>query len=319
MTKPTAFVHVDVDGLWAVRRCYGIAEGNSLQQDPVWESGVPTLARLFEELQIPATFFLVGRDLFVSSKRKQVRQLHESGFELGNHSFSHKLGITRLSNSALEREIVRTHRLIEHCNVPAPIGFRAPGYDVDERVLQMLRMLSYRYDSSVLPTFLSPLLRVADAVMARRVDWKKRQFGQLRYALAPRRPYVPSATNLLYRSDVEAHGSKNQLVEFPVSVITRAHFPLTASAIFALGPERVCGELERKATAGEGVLFLLHGIDAVDCSKPLVFPNRTPSTGGFNLSLPEKQARIRPVLQTLLKCFSVQQTRYFVRDYKNFS
>lgn len=303
--KPTAFLHVDVDGLWAIRRCYSLPEEETFEHDPVWEQGVPELARWFQELGLPASFFIVGRDLLIASKRKELRRLHEQGVEIANHTYTHKLGITRLSNAALVEEIQRTHELICLCGIPEPTGFRAPGYDVDERVLATLRKLGYQYDASLLPTFLSPALRVADAIMARRINLQKRQFGQLRFAVSPKEPYFPKPESILRQG-------QDGLIEFPVGVITRFRFPLTASAIFALGPERVCAELEKRASQNQTTLLLLHGIDAVDCSKPFVLAGRTTKAGGFNLSRKQKKQMILPVLETLASCFTLRLTHDFV-------
>ncbi len=305
--KPNAYVHVDMDGLWAIRRCYSLPEGDTLRLDPVWEEGIPQLACWFQQLGLPASFFVVGRDLFIRSKQNQLRTLHQQGFEIANHSHTHKLGITRLSPVRLVEEIQLAHELICRCGVPVPTGFRAPGYDVDERVLSTLRTLGYRYDASLLPTYLTPALRVADALMARHINLRKRQFGQLRYAVAPQQPYIPKPESILRAANRDTDLTTSNippLWEFPVSVITPFRFPLTASAIFALGPQRVCDAIAQHAAQKKSILLLLHGIDAVDCSQPIIFPNRKPQAGGFNLSLREKEQMILPVLKTVLKYFT---------------
>src|SRR4051812_19268110 len=52
--------------------------------DPRW---TPRIAATLERLGVPATFFVVGSN--VSRQPDIVRRLHRSGFEIGNHTFTH--------------------------------------------------------------------------------------------------------------------------------------------------------------------------------------------------------------------------------------
>ncbi|MDX1972691.1 MAG: polysaccharide deacetylase family protein [Candidatus Sumerlaeia bacterium] len=313
MNRPSAVVHVDVDGLWAVRRCYGIAEQRSFVEDPVWEKGVPQLAEWFQRCNLPAQFFVVGRDLTHPEKAVQARELFAAGFEIGNHSTTHRIGLTRCSSARIRAEIETTQRLLERNGIPRAKGFRSPGYDVDERLLGILRDLGFQYDCSVLPTPLSPLLRLADAVLARRWNPRKRQFGQLRFFLAPRVPYLPDARDCV--RPVGRGGELSSFVELPVSTVTAAGLPLTASSILALGTKRILGEIRQRAERGLPLVLLLHGIDAVDCSRPMVFGTRSPSAGGFNKSLAEKEDALLPVLQELTRHFEVMSTAQLMKGF----
>lgn len=290
--RPTAFVQVDIDGLWAVRRCYGRPERGTFEDDPCWTEGVVGLADLFQDLGIPASFFVVGRDMRVASKRRIARQLSASGFEIGNHSLNHRIGLTRLPDSRLRAEISLSKQAIERAGLPAPLGFRAPGYDVDARVRRMARETGHLYDASLLPSFLTWPLRVADAMLARRVDSAKRQFGRTRYGFARRHPTVTG----------------EGLVQFPVGVLGRLGVPLTGSAIFAFGPRRVIPSIQEELRSNGGIMLLLHAVDMVDCGRPIVLDTRTPSTGGFNLASGEKREKLREVLCWLSDNTDIRRT-----------
>ncbi|KPL09652.1 hypothetical protein AMJ85_06265, partial [candidate division BRC1 bacterium SM23_51] len=67
--RPVAFIQVDLDGLWAVRRCYGVS-GSPEQDDPVYSHALPALLDLFDRLAVKATFFVVGADAEVAWKRR---------------------------------------------------------------------------------------------------------------------------------------------------------------------------------------------------------------------------------------------------------
>jgi peptidoglycan/xylan/chitin deacetylase (PgdA/CDA1 family) len=258
----------------------------------------------FGERGIKASFFIVGRDLAVARKAAQARLLATDGHEIGNHSFTHTIGITRLPTGRLREEIAKTHEAILAAGLPAPVGFRAPGYDVDARVLRELRKIGYRYDASVLPTALGPVMRLADAWLARRWDPSKKQFGRMSYVRAPRVPYFPDP----YKVRTQAHGDSG-LVEFPVTTLPPWGLPLTGAGIFALGPYRVIEALKKLEAESRPILLLLHGIDFVDCDKPLVFAQRTPSTGGFDLSAREKLALIKPVMDWIQRRWEITRAR----------
>ena len=306
--RPPAFVQVDVDGLWAVRRCYAVPEEDTFQRDPVWSEGVPSLRRMFENTGFRASFFVVGVDMNEESKRREVGRLADAGHEIANHSFEHRIGMTRLACGGIRRDLKRTHRAL--CAVaPPPVGFRAPGYDVDARVVRHVRRMGYWYDASMLLTRLGPAMRVADAWLARRWQPGKRQFGRVAHGGAPRGPYFPDPRCLWRRS----RGART-FMELPVGTLGPLDMPLTGSAIFALGPREVIRRLEKALPMQRPVLLLLHGIDLVDCTKPIVFGNRRPSLGGFDLSHDDKAAAIRPVLEWLAANYTIVRARDYVAE-----
>jgi hypothetical protein len=302
--RPPAFIQVDVDGLWAVRACYGRPVRDTFRRDPVWTQGVEGLRRMFDELRIPATFFLVGRDLGLPAKVRLARALADDGHELANHSHTHVLGLTRRPVGVSMEEIRRAHEAFLAAGLPAPCGFRAPGYDVDSRVLRAVRRMGYLYDSSILPTRLGPLLRVADAVMARRWDPRKRQFGRFSYGSAPKSPYFPSPYRV---RKPRAHLGQSRLLELPVTTIAPLGFPMTGSAIFAFGPRHVKRALDPARRFFKPLVMVLHGIDLVDCRKPVVLDDRTVSAGGFDRSADSKAAAIREVLEYVRSHYDLRQ------------
>jgi peptidoglycan/xylan/chitin deacetylase (PgdA/CDA1 family) len=94
--------------------------------------------RRFSVAGTPASFFIVGRDLRLAEKRDAASELLRQDFELGNHSFSHTIGLTRRSFGYLLKEISSTQRALRALGTDC-IGFRSPGYDVDARVLRAAR------------------------------------------------------------------------------------------------------------------------------------------------------------------------------------
>src|SRR5207302_5978156 len=122
--------------------------------DVVWRGGLPRSAELFARRRIHATFFVVGGDVAGDvAGGKQLGQLAKDGHELGNHSHTHPYELARLDRARIEDEIVQAHNVIGAIAQQPPVGFRAPGYDLSERVLDVLMAHGYRYDSSVVPSW----------------------------------------------------------------------------------------------------------------------------------------------------------------------
>jgi peptidoglycan/xylan/chitin deacetylase (PgdA/CDA1 family) len=84
----------------------------------------PMLMELLEAKKVPATFFLLGES--VSANPKIAAQLAAAGFEVANHSYTHK-EFTRISEDAVRRELVRTHDLITSVT-GAPVRVMRPPY-----------------------------------------------------------------------------------------------------------------------------------------------------------------------------------------------
>lgn len=295
--RPVGFLQVDVDGLWAVRACYGKAEEASYDQDPCWSEGVPLLRDEFKRAGAAAAFFLVGRDLRHPGKRREAAKLVAEGFEIGNHSYTHRIGLTRMNAVRLQTELERTAASLAELGIRR-WGFRAPGYDVDGRIYTAAVTAGALYDASLLGTFLMPALRLADAWMARRWDPRKRQFGRLAHGLAPTEPYYPDGLRLHMRGT-------GAIAEVPVCTTPLVGLPLTAATLFSLGRTGVRVLFERLAARRRVVLLLLHAIDGVDCRQPIVFGDRTPKLGGFALSTGQKRARVRMIVEEFVRVFQV--------------
>ncbi len=72
---------------------------------------------------VPATFFLVGRD--VVANPDLVQQIANAGHEIGNHSFTHPRMLL-MRPSRVAREIERTDAAIRDTGYQSPLAFRPP-------------------------------------------------------------------------------------------------------------------------------------------------------------------------------------------------
>lgn len=288
-SPPVAFIQVDLDGLWAVRRCYGLA-GSPEQDDPVYSLALPALLELFDQLQIKATFFVVGADAPVAWKCRHLRTALERGHELANHSMTHDLAFARLPAAQRESEVAQCQRTLRETLGVEARGFRAPGYGFSPALVQTLIRMGFSYDASLLPTPWGWLMRWIGRRISLASDNEKIQYGSFRDWRAPLHPFpldrkmegqlapAPKST--------AGHGAKKSLAEsqarsiessiweIPVSVSRRGRLPFHGGIGYLLGRrwvDRAIGVLARR----EGFLnYVIHGMDLVDGRKWEVVPTR---------------------------------------------
>ncbi|MBK8270579.1 MAG: hypothetical protein IPK83_20675 [Planctomycetes bacterium] len=131
-----------------------------------------------------------------------------------------------LSDDGRRREIIEAHDMLSALAGRAITGFRAPCYDICRRSMDMLRRLNYRYDSSIHPSMIAPVIDAAVLLKSHFRKWEARP-GSYAQLLAPLRPFVPHASNCWRKARRKSSDlSGNALVELPLSAmpISRAPF-----------------------------------------------------------------------------------------------
>ncbi|PKR79362.1 polysaccharide deacetylase [Halalkalibacillus sediminis] len=83
------------------------------------------MAETLKELNAPAIFFVNG--IFMESEEKKdiIRQIHEMGFPIGNHTYGHT-NLSNISEEEQKEEILSLSKLIEEVTGEKPKYFRAP-------------------------------------------------------------------------------------------------------------------------------------------------------------------------------------------------
>lgn len=305
--RPTAFVQVDLDGLWAVRQCYG-AGGLPEQDDPVYSQALPSLLELLDRFDIQATFFVVGADARVAWKLRYLEAVRDRGHEIANHSMSHNLGLAGLDATALENEIADCQKtLAERLDVEAR-GFRTPGYGVSSGLIETLGRLGFWYDSSLLPLPWGWLMRWMDRRLSGRERSESPRYGSTGGGRAPLGPYRPDPE----RPNRPGNGARG-LWEIPVSVSARWRLPFHGGVGFLLGKRwfrLAVGGLRRRAGF---VNYVLHGIDLVDGRKWEVISSRK-NRWVFGGSERERLGFFSETLRDISDRFEIQRTDRWVEQ-----
>ncbi|TFB14041.1 polysaccharide deacetylase family protein [Filobacillus milosensis] len=110
------------------------------------------MAATLKEYNAPAIFFVNGIFMDSEEGKKVVKELYDMGFEIGNHTYSHK-NLRDLSQEKQHEEIMSVSKLIEEVTGEKPKFFRAPhgaNTDYARKLVKEQGMLlmnwSYGYD-----------------------------------------------------------------------------------------------------------------------------------------------------------------------------
>jgi peptidoglycan/xylan/chitin deacetylase (PgdA/CDA1 family) len=307
---PRCAISIDVDGLACYYRIHGLGPAPRELRDLMIRRALPRFAAILDRWGMPATFFLVGRDVDpaawdagdpgndVAASRAVIARLAARGHEIGNHSYSQPYELARLPAQRAAREIERAHQILGALAGKPITGFRAPGYDLSPIMLRELVRLGYGYDSSLFP---APGYYAAKAVVMAALVATGRPSGAVltnpRALLAPATPYRPDL-DTPWR-----HGSA-PLLELPIAVTPRARVPAIGTSLL-LAP----GWLRRRMLAAMRRLplfnFELHAIDLVDAREdriPAALVARQPD---LRVPLGRKQDRLESMLAQIGEQFEV--------------
>ncbi len=110
------------------------------------------MAHILADLDVPAIFFVNGHFINDEEGEQELKEIHELGFEIGNHTMSHP-NLSEITEEEQMEEIVKLNERIEEIIGERPRFFRAPfgeNTDFSNQVVateQMTRMnWTYGYD-----------------------------------------------------------------------------------------------------------------------------------------------------------------------------
>jgi predicted deacetylase len=121
---------------------------------------VPFFLDLLDEMDIKITFFIVGQDAAITKNQPILRSIVERGHEIGNHSFHHESWLKTYSKEKIEEEISKAEEAIFQATGQNTRCFRGPGFSWSNDLLETLQKRNYTFDASILPTYISPLMRM---------------------------------------------------------------------------------------------------------------------------------------------------------------
>ena len=288
---PLCAISIDLDEIDCYAGIHGLPEPNAECAHAVYRRAVPRFEALFDNLDVKATFFAIGRDLVDPTAAEALRRLHAARHEISNHSFSHRYDLSRLPADEIKREIADGMYAIERVTGARPLGFRAPGYLVVDAVFDALHALGARYDSSVFPC---PVYYGAKSAALAAIALRRRTshsiMGDPRVLLAPADPY---------RVGKPYYQRGKGLIELPIGV-TRgptARLPYIGTTLVLSG-ERYARWLTHRILGRPLVNLELHGMDLCDAYKDGLQWLR-PHQPDLRKKLADKQRALEAAIWTL--------------------
>ncbi|MFH1317287.1 MAG: polysaccharide deacetylase family protein [Candidatus Woesearchaeota archaeon] len=145
-------VNVDMDTL-----CEDLVNKDSYELRAItYKKMLPKLLILLRKHDIPATFFVIGKDC---APFKSIIKNLAKDYEIANHSHSHNKQLAYLGYDKIFDDIKRSHEALEDVSGQKVIGFRAPGYTINNDIIMALKNLNYKYDSSLNTSIVYYLLK----------------------------------------------------------------------------------------------------------------------------------------------------------------
>jgi len=246
-----AAVSIDLDEIHHYYAIHGLS-GAPGAPHVVYDRAVPRASDWAQGLGIPLTFFVVGRDLERPENAETCRSLQARGHELANHSWSHHYDLTRRDRAEMAREVAVGIDALARATGTRPLGFRAPGYLVNDELVGVLTSLGVGYDSSVFP---SPAYYAAKAAKLLALKLRGRTSQSLRGSskvlLAPTHPY---------RLGTPYWKAGGGLPELPIQVTPGTRLPYIGTSLVLAGADGA-RLLTRTLMLERFVNLELHGMD----------------------------------------------------------
>jgi peptidoglycan-N-acetylglucosamine deacetylase len=248
-----AAVSIDLDEIHHYRAIHGLPLTQA-GAHAAYDAALPRAAEWARSHDLPLTLFAVGADLLREENAATIRGLHAKGHEIANHTLSHRYDLTLMPRSGMEEQVRGGVTAIGQVTGTSPVGFRAPGYLVNDELLDVVREAGAAYDSSVFP---SPPYYAAKAAklfsMRIRGRSSRAVLDSPNVLRAPTRPYRLGRP---YWQAGQGHG----LLELPVQVTPGTRLPFIGTSLVLAGPDGA-RLLTRTVLAEPLVNLELHALD----------------------------------------------------------
>lgn len=157
---------IDVEGfVESNRESFNIPASyvDKAKEDYEIERNTDAFLELLDELNIHATFFIVGR--IARDLPQMVRRIADSGNEIGCHNYEH-LRIFNLQRQQFKDGLLSAKKYLEDASGSRVYGFRAPDFSITQSSIWALDVLSeagFVYDSSIYPIKIHDVYGIDDA------------------------------------------------------------------------------------------------------------------------------------------------------------
>ncbi len=289
--KKYCSITVDIDSIDCYYKAYGLKIDD--KRNIIYRNALPRILDIFEEFNIKATFFVIGKDLKTQENKVLIKSIFTKGHEIANHSMNHILRFASLDKEKKKEEISQSEEVIEDLIGENVAGFRVPGWDIDCETMDILEERGYLYDSSIIPSYLLPLFKIIYKLKKMGSE-NTATFGRNIYCFSPITPYFSNKGKIWKRGN-------RALLEIPMTVTPLFRIPFYGTFLFTTGINvfKLSYWLIKKANI-HFLNYQLHPIELVDLNSDNIDPGliRLPS---MKFPLEEKQQIYRIIFKNISK------------------
>jgi hypothetical protein len=110
--------------------------------------GLPVVLEILKKYNIKATFFISGEAGEYLYNSIFLREIEKNSHEIASHGFTHA-DYRAWEYARIREDVCRSKRVLEDYTGKAILGYRAPQFLLDEKVVKAVRECGFVYDSSL--------------------------------------------------------------------------------------------------------------------------------------------------------------------------
>ncbi|MBN2053541.1 polysaccharide deacetylase family protein [bacterium] len=265
MLHDLATIQFDLDGKLTLDTHYGIIHRPAV--DRIILVAVDQALALCEEFAVTATFFFSAADLEDGALHEPVRRIAAAGHEIANHGYTHALRYSSFTQAIMERDIARAQDLLSAISGTRARGFKAPNYEITDKLLDILEEKGFTYDCSLFPTYWGSAVRWLQGLRSNRRIILTNYSGHFIHGMVEKAgPYRPASGKFL------KSGNRN-IIEIPISVspVAGLKLPIHSSFLLPLPANLADSWLDRSLQAlqryGQPLVFPIHAWELADISR----------------------------------------------------
>jgi len=222
----------------------------------IYDNALPRFLDMFDQYNVKATFFIVGKDATNTNNRNRIREILGCGHEIANHTFNHLQYFKNLRKDEKKKEIEKADKILSDITGEKISGFRAPGWRLDKTTIDILEENDYHYDSSVFSSKIFSVICLINWLLNR---------GRLKGTIgssivlsgSPKVPYRPD-NNKIWKM------GKAKILEMPPTILPIIQLPFLGTLLYMFGKNIFNFSFFYFRLFNQPLLYVLHGIELVD-------------------------------------------------------
>ena len=258
MMDRKASISIDIDPTWVPEMDYLGRKRTSHTKEVVYDEGVYNFLDVLDKYGVKATFFTIGCDVQDSKRANTIRTISVSCHEIANHTMYHPKDFAFLSYKEKRKEVEDADKILSDVTGRKIEGFRAPGYYLDDHLIDILGEMEYSYDSSIFPTYFTMAMTLYLRAISKSTS-KKKRLGKREDMFSSLKPYILKNSDSVY--------------ELPISTMPAFRIPFHFTFVLMAGKILFDIGLFMQKRTNSPLIYVFHGVDLVNNAHQRAFSN----------------------------------------------